>query len=492
MIPVPVGGDVQQISSKALVVDLDGTLVRTDLLHESVWQTLCENPKNFFSAIWSFVRTRNRAKFKFAISSGFDLKPEALPYNEEVLSVIQEYRSSGRPVILASASTDSQVKEIAKYLGLFDYAVGSSEAINLSGRAKVESIAAYLGTSDFTYIGNSKVDLRVWAACSTALIVSSSKNLETKARQVNEDVTVLGNNADRKISTWAKQLRIYQWLKNLLIFVPILAAFQPWSLETTLSLFGAFVSFSFVASSVYLVNDLFDLANDRMHATKKYRPIAQGRVLPLHGLAAALALALLGLAIGILIQPLFGVMVAIYLCLTLAYSKRWKSIALVDAIILAVLYTVRVIAGGLVAEIPISYWLLSFSVFFFLSLAWVKRYAELQAGVDLGKDFAPGRAYTTKDLPIIQSFGISSGFLAIMIFALYLDSPLVSQNYSTPAIAWLAIPLLVYLLSRIWLLAHRGEVHEDPLTFVITDKQSLASIGMIGLTLFAAHIGVGF
>jgi 4-hydroxybenzoate polyprenyltransferase/phosphoserine phosphatase len=483
---------MQKSKLKPLVVDLDGSLIRSDLLHEAVWQTISRRPSAFIVSVLNFLRNRNKAKFKSDLSKCFELAPETLPYNEEVLKEIRAHRDAGGSVILASASHDAQVQSIARYLRVFDHAFGSSEIINFSGSKKAKAIQELLGTSDFIYIGNARADLKIWAVCGKAVLVTKSNRLESMARRINQDVVVLHHDSKSNFKTWLKQMRLYQWLKNVLIFVPVLAAYETWSLESAFKLFGAFIAFSFVASSVYIINDLFDLDNDRLHSTKRNRPIANGLVLPLHGLAFAVLLAFFGVAFGFFIQPLFGTIVAFYLCLTFAYSKSLKRIELVDAIVLALLYTVRVIAGGIVAQVPISYWLLSFSIFFFLSLSWVKRYAELHAGLGVGKGVAPGRAYTTKDLPIIQSFGIASGFLAILIFALYLDSPLVARNYATPAVAWLAIPILIYLLSRIWLLAQRGQVNEDPLTFVMTDKLSLLSIGLIGVTLFTAHIGVVF
>lgn len=483
---------MQKSKLKPLVVDLDGSLIRSDLLHEAVWQTMSRRPSAFIGSVLNFLRTRNKAKFKSDLSKSFELAPEILPYNEEVLREIRAHRDAGGSVILASASHDAQVQSIARYLRVFDHAFGSSEFTNFSGSKKAQAIQALLGTSDFIYIGNARADLKIWAVCGKAVLVTKSNRLEKMARRINQNVVVLDHDSKSNFKTWIKQLRLYQWLKNVLIFVPVLAAYETWSLESTFKLFGAFLAFSFAASSVYIINDLYDLDNDRMHLSKRFRPIANGLVLPLHGLAVAGFLALFGISLGFVIQPLFGALVLLYLVLTFAYSKKLKRIELVDAVVLALLYTLRVIAGGIVAQVPISYWLLSFSIFFFLSLSWVKRYAELYASLGVAKGVAPGRAYTTQDLPIIQSFGIASGFLAILIFALYLDSPLVAKNYATPSIAWLAIPILIYLLSRIWLLVQRGQVNEDPLTFVMTDKISLVSIGLIGMTLLTAHIGVAF
>lgn len=290
---------------------------------------------------------------------------------------------------------------------------------------------------------------------------------------------------------WIRQLRIHQWVKNLLLFVPVLASFQLLSLDTkeAIGVFMAFGAFSLVSSAVYISNDLLDIEHDRAHAIKRHRPIASGQISRTSGLIVAIFAFVLGLSFGYFVGRTFFVALLAYLLLTFVYSILLKRMTLVDCIALAALYTIRVVAGSLATEISLSFWLLAFSVFFFLALAFVKRYAELEATQKSGQIDVPGRGYSVHDMPLILVFGVSSAFLGVLIFALYLDSSAIRSQYAFPEIGWLAIPFLLYLIGRMWFKAHRGQMNQDPVIFLLRDVPSILTVLMIGISLLSAHIG---
>lgn len=291
------------------------------------------------------------------------------------------------------------------------------------------------------------------------------------------------------IGTWAKQLRVHQWVKNLLVLVPALASFQLFDSALWGELVLAMVSLSLVASSVYIFNDLSDAPNDRLHPIKRNRPIAAGLISAPVGVIVALCLLVAGLVLAYLAGVLFFVSVLVYLATTFGYTFYLKQVVLVDCLTLASLYTIRVVAGGVATGIQLSFWLLAFSIFMFASLAWVKRYAELEALKAEGKVSAKGRGYSVGDQPLVLAFGVGSAFIAVLIFALYIDSDAIKAEYAVPQIAWLAIPVLMYVIGRIWLKANRGQMNEDPILFVLRDVPSLVSAAVIAAALIVAHVG---
>lgn len=294
----------------------------------------------------------------------------------------------------------------------------------------------------------------------------------------------------RQTATWARQLRVHQWLKNLLLALPALASFSILEGGTLVNLLIAFFAFSFVASSVYVANDYLDLANDRLHAVKRSRPMAAGLVNPRLGLLIGSLFLGLGLVLAYIVGQAFFLIVCLYLVANFLYSLWLKKEVLVDAILLAGLYTLRVIAGGLATGIEVSFWLLAFSVFFFFSIAWAKRYAELEASRAAEIELAPGRGYSHKDMPIILAFGSAAAFTAVLIFALYLDSESIRDQYALPQIGWLAIPFLMLLIGRMWFKAHRGRLNEDPILFFIKDVPTLVILAIVAAALSIAHVGM--
>lgn len=288
---------------------------------------------------------------------------------------------------------------------------------------------------------------------------------------------------------WFRELRLHQWVKNLLVFVPAVTSFRILENSLWIPLFWAFIALSFIASAIYVINDIADIRSDREHSIKKFRPIAAGLISKKTGLTVAVMMTLIGLTLGYFIGLGFLVVLGIYLAATSLYTFWLKRTVLIDCLLLAGLYTIRVIAGGVVTGIEISFWLLAFSSFFFASLAWVKRYAELEALKKSGRNSADGRGYLVTDQPLVLAFGIASAFIAVLIFALYLDSDVISSLYKVPEIGWLAIPFLMYLLGRLWFKAHRGIMNEDPILFLIKDIPSLVVIGLFVSSLLVAHTG---
>lgn len=296
------------------------------------------------------------------------------------------------------------------------------------------------------------------------------------------------------LGIWAGQIRLHQWVKNLLLVVPALASFQALALPQNqiLKLIFAFLAFSLVSSAVYVFNDISDIENDRSHTIKRHRPIAAGLVTIKSALVVAALFLLSGLSLGYFVGAPFFYTLLVYLGLTFLYSLVLKKVSLVDCISLAGLYTIRVVAGGLALGIEVSFWLLAFSVFFFFSLAWLKRYAELESLHESGEQGASGRGYLITDMPLILVFGTASAFLAVLIFALYLDSVAIREQYAIPEIGWLAIPFLLYLIGRMWFKAHRGQMNQDPILFLFRDFPSLLTVALLGVALITAHIGFGF
>ncbi len=472
-----------------LAVDLDGTLIASDMLHESFWATLGSNRPQFFRAIGALL-TGGKAAVKAALA-GAEVDVARLPYKKEVLDEIRRRKAAGAHVVLATASDQTLAEAVADHLGLFDEVMASDGTTNLKGTAKAEALTGKFGENGFAYVGDAPSDLVVWKASNEAIAVDVAPTL--KSRISSDLVTEINSVAapSRRMKAGFKTLRPHQWLKNLLIFVPMLLAHQ---LDggTLFKAIAAFVAFSLIASSVYVLNDLLDLSADRAHPRKRLRPFASG-ALPLQaGLILAPGLFLAGLAVGALAGPLFlGVLLFYYLC-TLAYSLFLKRITVIDICMLAGLYTLRVIAGAAATATPPSVWLLGFSIFFFLAMAAVKRQAELVDLVAAGRDKAAGRGYLPEDLPLITMMALSSGYVSVLVAGLYLTSDAVAMLYSFPPALWGICAVLIYWISRIVMLTHRQRMHDDPIVFAVTDKVSLfCGAAIIALGVSAARVTVG-
>lgn len=465
----------------ALCVDLDGSLIKTDLLFEAVLQLLGRTPLALL--LFPLWLSKGLANFKHQIALRTQLDATTIPYDHRVLELVATEKLSGRCVVLVTASNESQVRPIAEHLASFDDVFASTRSLNLKGRRKAERLVATFGERGFDYIGNHRSDLKVWARARRAWVVNASRQLAAQAGRITDVGGVLPATGSGT-KTWLKAARLHQWLKNLLVFVPLIAAHQLGDYYMGLQTALAFLAFGLCASSVYVVNDLLDLQADRQHPRKRKRPFAAGDLSIPQGAAFACVSFILAFILAARISAEFATALAIYWTITTAYSLRLKQIEVLDVTTLAALYTLRVIGGALAIDVEISFWLLGFSMFLFFSLAVLKRLVELRAFLTSGRESLPGRGYTVADLPLLQALGTASGLLAVLVLALYINSPESIAQYRHPGFLWLFCPLLMFWISRIWLLANRGDVHDDPLVYAATDKTSLATAA-IGVAIFA-------
>jgi 4-hydroxybenzoate polyprenyltransferase/phosphoserine phosphatase len=458
--------------SRPLVVDLDGTLIRTDMLVESASQFLIQNPFQFFKPLLWLLRGKTVLKTELAERVALD--PSALPYNADVLDWLHAEKKTGRRMVLATASHRVLAEQVAQHLHLFDEVLATEGNTNLKSTAKAQALIERFGEGGFDYVGNDWPDVQVWAKAHTAHAVDAPASLLSRAQSQGNVGQVFNSGMPSKLVAMLKAMRLHQWMKNLLVFVPLMAAHQYADASRDVLALMAFVIFSLTASSVYLLNDLVDVQDDRHHARKRHRPFASGALSLIMGWAAWPALLLVAVVLSAWLMPvLFSVSLGVYFVLTVAYSLQLKQLAVVDVLTLAALYTLRIIAGAAAIDVAVSFWLLLFSMFIFLSLALIKRYSELKVARDAGKTGAlRGRGYEPDDLELVSSLGGSSGFIAVLVLALYIQDGQAAHLYATPQLIWLACPVMLFWISRAWLIAHRGRMHDDPIVFALKDKVS--------------------
>jgi 4-hydroxybenzoate polyprenyltransferase/phosphoserine phosphatase len=456
--------------SMPVCVDLDGTLIRSDLLLESLLLLIKRNPLYLF--LVPFWLLRGKAVLKDEIASRVELNPAALPYDQEFLKWLQAARAEGKSLWLCTASTRSLADKVAAHLGIFDGVLASDRNVNLAGSNKAAQLVERFGEGGFDYCGNEHRDLLIWQHAHGAIVVRGGTRLEQEAARRSNVVQSFPSRS-RPLKALLRALRPHQWAKNVLIIVPLLAAHRVSDHAAVIAGLAAFVAFSLCASSVYLLNDLLDLEADRAHARKSKRPFAAGDLSILAGLLMAPCLLAVAVMIAAFLPPKFWLVLATYYTLTCAYSFVLKGKVLIDALALAGLYTLRIIAGSAAVLVALSFWFLLFSVFLFLSLAFVKRFAELEALRRVGRLRAAGRGYHVEDLPLLQSLGTAAGYLSVLVLALYINSPEIQALYGEPKVIWILCVLMLYWVSRVWMLAQRGQMHDDPVVFALKDWQSL-------------------
>lgn len=462
-------GDIENArDSRPLCVDLDGTLIRSDLLVESALALLASRPLSIFAMLSWLLK--GKAHLKKQIAERVELDASTLPYNQEIISWLHEERVH-RQIVLCTASDMKLARQVAEYTEVFDDVIASDGDVNLSGSNKAKSLVERYGEKAFDYIGNAPVDLAVWKHANAALVVEHGTRLSTAAGKVAivQRRFVVHNGG---IKAWAKALRLHQWIKNVLVFLPLLVAHRLFDLPDVSTTLLAFFCFGLCASSVYLTNDLLDLPSDREHYRKRHRPFAAGTLPLIAGPILTVLLLLAGFGLSLAVSHQFAAVLLGYYVLTTAYSFKLKRIMMLDVVVLATLYTTRILAGTAAIHTKPSFWLLAFSMFIFLSLAMVKRYVELLALQAKGKVTASGRGYDVEDIPLIQSLGASSGYLAVLVLALYVDSTASMKLYEHPHYLWMLCPLLLYWISRTWAIAHRGVMHDDPVVFAVMDPTS--------------------
>ena len=436
----------------------------------------------FFLPFWLF---KGKVYLKEKLAHHVSFNWETLPYRESVLNLIKRARDESRPVILVTASPLLWANGIAAYLGCFEQVHASEKGVNLAGKNKAGYLVKLYGERGFDYAGDSDVDLHVWAHADSAIVVSQNRSLVKQAALKTNNIEVT-HTPSTKFFVYLRALRIHQWLKNLLVIAPLLAAHQLHSLQSLTQVAYAFLSFSLCASSVYVLNDLLDLDSDRQHVRKRKRPFAAGSIPLWQGMLMVPTLLSAAFILSLLLPIQFTLVLAAYFVMTLAYSVRLKRQVIVDVMLLAGLYTMRIIAGAAATAIKPSFWLLAFSMFIFLSLALVKRYSELLITLQSNKQEAVGRGYSINDLPLLMSIGTSAGLGSVLILALYLNNSETNVMYPNTTWLWLMPPLLLYWTNRMWMKAHRGEVDDDPIVFAARDWQSLLVLFLSVCIFFAA------
>ena len=474
------------MSQPPLVVDLDGTLIRTDMLHESAIRLLRDAPWRVLQLPGWLAQGKAALKQRLAGVNGFDA--EILPYHADLLTWLKAQREAGRKLVLCTASDAAIARDIAAHLGIFDEVMASDGARNLAGRHKAQALIERFGQGGYDYAGNADADLAVWQGARRAIVVAAPNGLQERAAQLCE-VERSFEAAPGGPKIWLRALRLHQWLKNLLLFVPLVASHQYANAQGWQALLLAFLSFGLCASSVYVVNDLFDLDSDRRHPRKRERPFASGALPVWQGVVIAPVLLLVSLGLALAVGGLFLPWLAAYFLVTCAYSWRLKRLMVVDAITLALLYTLRIIAGAAALDLPSSFWLLTFSIFLFTSLAFIKRYAELEIQVLEGKQKIAGRGYYTTDAPLIQSVGIASGYASVLVLALYLNTDIVVRLYRSPEVIWGELPVMLFWISWMWIQAHRGNMHDDPLIFALKDRASLLAGAVFAVVFVIGSVG---
>jgi len=456
--------------TRPLVVDLDGTLIKTDLLLENISYFIKKNILRCAYIFYWLIQGMPYLKEKCARSTSW-LDPASLPYNAPLVSWLEQQKAEGRTLVLATGSHQLLATPVAEHLGLFNEVMATNGHINLTSENKRDALLERFGTDGFDYIGNSHADVPVWKASTVSYVVSSSSRLVKQVRKFGNLGTVFSDERPSTIRSMFKAMRPHQWVKNLLLFVPLMTA----SSHNLLQVCVAFVVFCLTASSVYVLNDLVDVLDDRHHDRKRHRPFASGNLSLLLGWVLWPSLLLLASTLAVFALPgtFCGVLLS-YFLLTFAYSHGLKQKAIVDVLTLACLYTLRLIAGAAAAHVPLSFWLLAFSMFFFLSLAFIKRFSELQSALNAGQEGSlRGRGYVAaEDLGIVSSMGVAAGYLAVLVFALYIQDTHTAELYREPRLMWLACPLLLGWISRAWLIAHRGKMHDDPIVFAMKDRIS--------------------
>ncbi len=463
-----------------ICVDLDGTLVRTDTLVECALSFLRQQPARIFLLVIWLLKGKAYLKEQLALHSELDTR--VLPIREQLLSYLETEKAAGREIFLATAANLRLAQRVVSELPIFSGLFASDGSTNLSGKTKLQTLTGHFGERGFIYVGNSRADLAVWRRCGGAVIVEGSRNL---ARALGADAPIIRifPRENGQLKSVLREMRIYQWVKNLLVFLPLIGAHRVTDPLLVGQALLAFVSFSLCASAVYTINDLLDLKADRLHPEKRRRPLAAGDLTPQGGVLLA-AVLLLGAAVpAMFLSAGFSAVLACYFLLTFGYSLAFKKQPVLDVLVLAGLYTTRVFAGELATAVQVSEWLLAFSMFIFLSLSLLKRYSELVSKEARGQVATNGRGYRVSDSGMLATLGGAAGYLAVLVLALYINSNTVSMYYSRPRFLWLAAPVLLYWVSRIWILAGRGEVDYDPIVFSLRDRITYVIAFMIAALL---------
>ncbi len=452
-----------------LVIDLDKSLLKIDLFKETLGKFLIHHPWKIFKVI--FLAFGNRALLKKFIASQINIDWPRLPFNQKVIDLILDYRKEGYEIILATGATKSFAQGIANHLGLFDMVLATNDNVNNIGKNKLNSIMEKVD-KEFIYVGDSKKDLPIWRYCKKAILIGNNISIQKKLKSSSVEIIDIIEDEKSIIKILFRQLRIYQWSKNILLFVPAVASHQLFTAGVFMNALQGFIAFSLLASSIYVLNDIVDIENDRYHPKKKNRPIASGdlSIFNAYGLLSVCFIG--GSFLAFNLGQLFLMVSGIYISLNLLYSFLLKRILILDVILLMSFYALRLIAGHIPDAIPLSTWLIAFSIFLFFSLGLLKRYVDTIIMLENKVSFLRGRGYSIDDGHILMSLGISSGLISALVLILYTGSDQVQEFYSKPFILIALAPVMLYWISRMWLMAERGLIKSDPVLFALKDTSS--------------------
>lgn len=501
---------------EVLFVDLDHTLISTDLLAESFVKAVKQSPMELPRAMSALVRGRAAMKAELAKLVTPDVT--VLPYNPAVIEFLRQQKEAGVKLVLATASPMTWARAVADHLGLFDDVLASDSDRNLKGRHKRQALCDYAkdaGYLSWGYIGDSAADLPIFQVADQSYMVSYSRSLERRANRAASGHLAVLSRSPFSLRAVIKAMRPHQWVKNLLVFVPMVLA-HAFGWQQIAAVVLAWLCFSCVASGVYILNDMLDVESDRHHPKKRNRPFASAKLSLTAGIPLFFGLTAAGMGLAAVTLPVkFTVLLFGYFCLTTLYSVYLKNKLILDVMVLAGLYTLRVIAGGAAVDVPVSEWLMAFSIFLFTSLAFAKRYAELSRvrdkmendrwistgsaaqeellEGDVKRLSAPdstrlhGRSYRVGDLGLIENLGPTSGYMSVLVLALYINSPQVASLYHNGSILWYVCPLVMYWITRLWFVAKRGKLSEDPIVFALKDGVSLLT-GLLVLIVMVTAI----
>jgi len=455
-----------------ICVDLDGTLVRTDTLLEAFIKMVKRQPLTLFASVW-WLR-RGRSYFKHQIGRRVSIDPRLLPYNQAVLQWIKQEKATGRQICLATGSDNQIARSIADHLQIFDQVIGSDGTNNVAGQGKADALVKRFGHKNYDYAGNSRADLPVWRAARQAIIVNAPPAVAASADRLGNVVKKINNSPNTStFDISLRSIRVHQWVKNFLLLVPLFASHQFTDSVLLIRALVGMVVFSLTASAVYLLNDMLDLESDRSHPQKKNRPLAAGLISIDRAAALAVALLFISLVVSYFFLPLsFLLLLLIYLVLNFGYSVSLKKILWVDVIVLSGFYVIRLLAGASAVGIVTSIWLLAFAGLIFFSLALVKRSSELFRAAAGNRGRVAGRAYSVGQARPVLTLGVSSGYASLLVFGFYINSTAATPLYSRPQLLWILLPVLFAWITRIWLLAMRGRINEDPIVFAGQDSFS--------------------
>lgn len=464
-----------------LCVDLDGTLLVTDSLQEAAVATCLADPLVVL-ALPGWL-AQGKARLKHELAQRWDFDPAQLPYHREFLAYLQEQRAQGRILVLATATDRRIAQKIADHLGLFDEVIASDGDHNLSGAAKAAALVERFGAKGFIYAGNAVADIAVWRQAAVSVVVAAPRRVHAAAAAEAPVIHSLARQ-DSLVRGLIGALRPHQWVKNLLVFVPLICAAAFNSVGSWKAALECFFGFCAIASAIYLLNDIADLASDRAHPRKSHRPFASGAV-PI-GLGLALVPVLLAIALAFGWESEAARDLAIYATLSLAYNFKLKEMPLVDVFVLAALYTVRLFGGGEASGYPVSLWLLGFSSFTFLSLALIKRVSELQLILKQRRRANGRRGYMTGDLTALEMMGYAASFTSALVLTLYVQSDTASRYYAHAKLLWGIVPLMLFWQCRLWLSTTRGYMHDDPIVYAARDWVSWLVLGALGVLVAGA------